>query len=98
MGSPISSVVANLFMEVFENEAIEKAERKGIAPRSSDRNVDDVFAIIERRKVGSLLQHLNEQDPDIRFTTEEEQEGLLPFLDVLVTRHYVRISSDTLRQ
>ena len=87
MGSPISSVVANLFMEVFESEAIEKAERRDIAPRLWDRYVDDVFAIIERRKVGSFLQHLNEQDPNIRFTTEEEQEGKLPFLDVLVTRH-----------
>ena len=60
LGSPISSVVANLFMEVFESEAIEKAERKGIAPRLWDRYVDDVFAIIERRKVGSFLQQLNE--------------------------------------
>ena len=43
--------------------------------------------MIKKSNVGSFLEHLNEQDPNIRFTTEEEQNNELPFffLDVRVT-------------
>ena len=58
------------------------AEQKGIAPRSWNRYVDDVFSVIKKSNVESFLEHLNEQDPNIGFTTEEEQNNELPFLDV----------------
>ncbi|XP_045534547.1 uncharacterized protein LOC123721120 [Papilio machaon] len=83
MGSPIAPVVANIFMENFEKEALNSAPVK---PRYWLRYVDDVFAIVSRRHIGQLLDHLNEMHPRIRFTTEEEKDGTLPFLDVLVKR------------
>ncbi|XP_045535441.1 uncharacterized protein LOC123721261 [Papilio machaon] len=83
MGSPIAPVVANIFMEHFEKEALNSAPVK---PRYWLRYVDDVFAIVSRRGIGQLLDHLNEIHPRIRFTTEEEKDGTLPFLDVLVKR------------
>ncbi|XP_013149673.1 PREDICTED: uncharacterized protein LOC106111990 [Papilio polytes] len=83
MGSPIAPVVANIFMENFEEKALNCAP---IRPRYWLRYVDDVFAIVSKRGVGQLLDHLNEMHPRIRFTTEEEKDGTLPFLDVLVKR------------
>ena len=71
-GSLISSVVANLFMEELEEEATKITEQKGFAPRSWDRYVDDVFLVVNKSNVESFLDHLNEQDPNIQFTREEE--------------------------
>ena len=87
MGSPASSVVANIFMEHFEEEALETAGELGIAPRVSKRYVDNVFSIFRRHILDQLMTHLNDQDSNIVFTSEEESaEGSLPFLDVNARR------------
>ena len=46
MGSPVSSVVANLFTEDFEERAM--AEAGNLRPSSWDRYVDDVFSICKK--------------------------------------------------
>ncbi|XP_013142387.1 PREDICTED: uncharacterized protein LOC106106354 [Papilio polytes] len=83
MGSPIAPVVANIFMEHFEDNALRTAP---IKPRYWWRYVDDVFAIVTRQGLSLLLDHLNSIHPKIVFTKEEETDGTLPFLDVLVKR------------
>ena len=45
--------------------------------------VDNIFAIIKKSHHDVLLQHLNEK---IEFTSEEEKDGRLPFMDTLVSR------------
>ena len=84
MGSPVSSVVANMFMEHFEERAISTAGL--MKPRVWRRYVDDVFSILKRVDVGDFLRHLNQLDEQIEFTVEREQDGCLPFLDVAVER------------
>ena len=49
------------------------------------RFVDDIFVINKAEHSQALLQHINNQDPHIQFTVEPTQQGLLPFLDTLVT-------------
>lgn len=83
MGSPIAPVVANIFMEYFEEVSLRTAP---FIPRYWWRYVDDVFAIVSREGVPQFLDHLNKIHPKIHFTAEEEQDGTLPFLDVLVKR------------
>ena len=87
MGSPASSVVANIFMDHIEEEALETAKELGIVPRVWKRYVDDVFLICRRHILDQLMTHLNDQDSNIVFTCEEESaEGSLPFLDVNARR------------
>ncbi len=52
------------------------------------RYVDDNFVIWQhsRDQLNVFLDHLNSQHPAIRFTIEMEENGCLPFLDVLVMR------------
>ncbi|GJQ79489.1 hypothetical protein Trydic_g16342 [Trypoxylus dichotomus] len=85
MGSPLSSVIANIFMEAFEHEAIESSRMK---PKCWYRYVDDTFVIWPHapRTLEEFLQHINRQHANVNFTMEIEEDGNLPFLDVLVER------------
>ena len=83
MGSPVSPVLANLYMEAFEDRALSTAVNP---PRWWKRFVDDTFVILKKDHKEEFLQHINSVDPFIQFTTEEQKEdGSMPFLDILVT-------------
>ena len=83
MGSPVSAVIVNLYMETFEEQAIESAPFK---PKIWKRYVDDTFTILDRDRVDSFLQHLNSQQPTIRFTMETKNDNKIAFLDASVPR------------
>ncbi|XP_035672164.1 uncharacterized protein LOC118413102 [Branchiostoma floridae] len=87
MGSPVSPVLANLFMEWLEQEAIATAPIT-CKPKLWKRYVDDVAEVVRRGAQQELTDHLNSIDPtgNIQFTYEEEKEGTLPFLDTLLVR------------
>ena len=83
MGSPVSPVVANVYMEFFEHRALTST---GNPARLWRRYVDDTFVILQQSQKEEFLQHINFVDPSILFTTEEaKQDGSLSFLDTLVT-------------
>ncbi|XP_018307957.1 uncharacterized protein [Mycetomoellerius zeteki] len=85
MGSPISPVIANIFMEHFEKEALGKTPKK---PEVWFRYVDDTFVIWRhgRADLRKFLIFLNKQHPNSHFTMDIEENGKLPFLDVLVSK------------
>ncbi|XP_053692011.1 uncharacterized protein LOC128740493 [Sabethes cyaneus] len=82
MGSKISPLLAELFMSDFE----EKLQSEKLFPRVWKRYVDDIYAIVKERYVPQTLNWLNSQHEKINFTVEQEVEGKLPFLDLLITR------------
>ena len=83
MGSPISPIVANLFMEDFEVQAIMTSSSPPVLWK---RFVDDTFTIIQKQHKDSFLEHLNSINPSIKFTSEETRpDGTMPFLDILIT-------------
>ena len=82
MGSPISCIVANLFMEVFEVKAIQTANNP---PKMWKRYVDDTCVILSSASKDEFFQHINSIDPRIQFTTEDSKpDGSISFLDSLV--------------
>ncbi len=76
MGSPVSVVVANLCMEDFETRAIVTF---GDGIKFWVRYVDDVFCIVKKDRVASLLDHLNSQSPSISFTLNKRKTTLKQF-------------------
>ena len=83
MGSPVSAVVANLYMKFFEELALETAPTR---PRLWKRYVDDTFCILRKGSTEELLHHLNGVRLTIKFTVEQEEDGALPFLNTLLRR------------
>ena len=80
MGSPVSPVIVNIYMEYFESLSI---------PSSPTlikwwlRYVDDVHSATRKDQMSKLQEHLNSIDPSIKFTTELPGTDGLLFLDTL---------------
>ena len=81
MGSPVSPILANFFMEWLEQQAIATGPID-CTPKLWKRYVDDILEIIKRGKVEALTDHLNGIDKtnSIKFTHEPEKNGQIPFL------------------
>ena len=80
MGSPVSHVIGNIYMEYMESLAI---------PTSPTlikwwfRYVDDVHSATRKDQVNKLQDDLNSIDPQIKFSTELPGTDGFPFLDTL---------------
>ena len=84
MGSPLSAVLANLYMELLEKEHYLSILAGNV---NVYRYVDDMIAFIPNEcDVDDLLGLLNDVEPAIQLTVEEEREGKLPFLDMVIRR------------
>ena len=86
MGSPLSPILADIFMEEFETSCLRSAY---LQPSLWLHYVDDTFVVWPhgRDTFQDFLQHLNEQHPSIKFTMEIEDDGRIPFLDVGISRN-----------
>ena len=62
MGSPVSPIVANLYIEAFEHRAITTATNP---PRLWKRYVHDTFVMQQQTYRAEFLQHINSVDPSI---------------------------------
>jgi len=74
MGSPVSPLLANLFLEWLEKQAIAMALVE-CKPKFWKRYVDDVLELIKKGQVRNLTDHINTIDPtgNIKFTYEERR-------------------------
>jgi hypothetical protein len=96
MGSSLSPIVSNIYMEHFEL-AVDSAQDK---PSLRLRYVDDTFVIWPHGAEGiqNFLTHLNSLRPAIQFTMEVESEGTIPFLDVLVIKTGTALTTKVYRK
>ena len=83
MGSPISPGVADLAMEIFEEEMLSSCPDT-LRPKVWYRYVDDTFTVLHEDDLEEFSAFLNARDPNIQFTSETETDGKLPFLDACV--------------
>ena len=59
MGSPVSPIAANIFMEALEQKAIITAPLE-CKPKLWLRYVDDILEIVNKDCIDQLTQHINE--------------------------------------
>jgi predicted GIY-YIG superfamily endonuclease len=97
MGNSLSPIVSNIYMEHFEQLALNSAQDK---PSLWLRYVDDTFVIWPHgtERIQNFLTHLNSLRPTIQFTMEMESGGAIPFLDVLVIRKGTALTTQVYRK
>ena len=83
MGLPLFPIIANTVMEKLEERVNNSFHSP---PCIWFRYVDDVYGIMESNYIEEFHQYLNTICDSINFTKEEEHEGFLAFLHLLVTR------------
>jgi len=81
MGSHISPVIANIFMEHFAKEILKKTGSLILLRRWHIRDLET-----NRAELRKFLIFLNNQHPNIGFTMDIEENKKLSFLNVLVTK------------
>lgn len=87
MGSPLSGILANIFMDNLENIFLEKhLDSHHISVW--ERYVDDIFLMYDSNYVTAeeILERINNEHPNINFTMETEVCNKLNHLDLTVTR------------
>ena len=83
MGSLLSPIVANLYVESFEVETMRSALHP---PYTWKRFVDDTFTILESTQKNEFLEHINSVDQHIQFIAEDQRsDGVMSFSDILIT-------------
>ena len=83
MGSPLAPAMADICMNWLTNEVLAKIKN----PPVIMRYVDDLFLAFDNpNDIEYVYQILNSIHPNLKFTKEEENEGKLPFLDVVITK------------
>ena len=84
MGSPVSPIIANLFMENFESLALSSFPS---TLKFYGRYYDDAMCILKRSDVDNVTEHLNSIHPAIEFTFEYEQDNKIAMLDTLIHKN-----------
>ena len=73
MGSPVSLIECNLYMESFEQKAFATAPHQ---PRCWRRYVDDTHTILKKFHSQEFTDHLNWVDDDIKWATEGDLHSI----------------------
>jgi hypothetical protein len=89
MGSPLSPILADLFMEKIK-ETIEKEDKEKHI-KFWKRYVDDVLAIITKEGNPEEILLRANISRTVKFTLEKEKDGCLPFLHVQITQQEERL-------
>jgi hypothetical protein len=95
MGSPISGIIAEIFLQNFEDENIKHLlDAKNLAFYT--RYVDDILIRYDTTKVSShtINTYVNNTHSNIKLNPTHEQHGSIDFLDLIITRKHKRLEVD----
>ncbi|XP_076352553.1 uncharacterized protein LOC143247881 [Tachypleus tridentatus] len=97
MGSPLSPILADIFMEDFEERVPSSTP---IKPSFYKRFVDDTFVIWHHghENLPAFLEHLSSVDKIIHFTMEVEKQNSLSFLDILINKQARQVTTTVYRK
>ena len=84
MGSPLTPVLANLFMGHYEKEWLNSYD--GVSPSYYTRYVDEAKR---------FFSYLNSRHPNVKFTMETEVHKVILFLDVLIDNRNNILNTNT---
>ena len=96
MGSPLSGVLACIYLEFLESGPFEH-----IIPNTAHyfRYINDILFIYPQDlDLNSITDKLNDVEPSLKFTHELEYNCTLPFLDILLIRNINKLEFKVYRK
>ena len=93
MGTPIAPCVSEYFLQEIDEKIVHLSK-----VRLYRRYVDDCFIVVKREEKEDLLSELNNLHPNIKFTSSDEQNGCLNYLDCKILRNGEKISTSVYRK
>ena len=98
MGLPLGPTFANIFLAFHEKSWLETCPSE-FKPVFFRRYVDDCFILFSSADhIPKFLSFLNSKHPNIKFTSEVENNCKISFLDCLVTRVNDKFETSTFRK
>ena len=83
MGGKMSPALSNIFLNILETTIIQKfIDQKSLV--FYVRYVDDIFIIVRKRMINSILVQLNNFDENLGFTLDKMGNNSIKYLDTLV--------------
>ena len=87
MGSPLDPSLANAFLAHYEQIWLNDCPDE-FKPVYYKRYVDDIFVLFQSpHHLEKFNEYLNTKHANIKFTSEKEVNGSLPFLHVLISQN-----------
>jgi hypothetical protein len=77
MGSPPAPYLANIWLSSYDNIISNGA-------KLYQRYMDDILTIIRKCQIAAELARINQLHENLKFTSESECDGRLPFLDLCI--------------
>jgi len=98
MGSPLSPVAANIFLNFFETRLLNQCPLN-IKPSFYRRYLDDTFLLFnDEQQAREFYDFINNQHDSIKFTFDGESDNCLSFLDVNICRENNHFSTSVYRK
>ena len=91
MGSPPAPMLANGWLSQFDNLIKDNS-------RMCERYMDDILCDIKKEEISDRLTFINSLHPKLEFTIEVENNGKLPFLDMLIMNNCGSLTSKWYRK
>jgi len=99
MGSPISSLIAEIYLQHFEDANIKQLlDMKSIALYV--RHIGDILVIYDTTKINlhTINTYINKIHSNIKLNTTYEEQNSIAFLDLTITRRHTRLEVDIYRK
>ena len=98
MGSPLGSILAYVFLCRFEKQWLSECP-PDILPKVFKRYVDDIFVMfLCQSHLKDFVNYMNTKHPNIKFTSEFEENDSFSFLDVKITRRNNQLVTSVFRK
>jgi formyltetrahydrofolate hydrolase len=99
MGSPISGLIAEIFLQHYEQDLIKNSLDSRIIT-FYNRYVDDIIIIHDQNRTNAndIQKCMNKIHKDLQFKVTEEKDNKISFLDLLINRENNSLSIDIYRK
>ena len=83
MGSCLGPVLANIIMTELETVIVDKLFEENLL-NFYIRYMDDTLVLIKESGINTVLHKLNSFHPNLKFTVDEFDDGIVHYLDIMI--------------